>query len=216
MEIDSLFSSEPYAAEPYAAEPYAAGPAPVDHRPQQAAYVLTIMLLVLVAAGLAVGWLLTTRSAEAWQATAERRTLDLTATETERDDVRRQLLESQQALASVREDLAATTVRLDETTAEVKALTDAQAAMLDKATFMPAALAMSTELAQSVSACVVELQGGAPESPPDVTPLDVTPADVTPPAAEPVVLVAPAVEGLSACDRARTDSEALTKWLGSQ
>lgn len=201
MEIDSLF-----AAEPVTADTYAAGLASADHRPRQAAYVVTIMLLVLVGAGLAVAWLMAGRSAEAWQGTAERRTAEVAATAKERDDLQRQLLESQQALASAQEDLAGTAARLEEATAQVKVLTDEKASMLDKATFMPAALAMSTELAASVSACVVSLDGGASDSLPAVSP----------PGTEPVALVAPAIEGVSACDRARADSEALTKWLGSQ
>ena len=212
MEIDSLFAADPHdtdssVTDSYAAHSYAAGLPPADHRPRQAAYVVTIMLLVLVGAGLAVAWLLAGRSAQAWQATAERRTAEVQTTAKERDDLRRELLESQQALASAQEDLAGTNSRLEEATAQVKALTDEKATMLDKATFMPAVLAMSTELAQSVSACVVSAQGGAPESVPAVSPPD---------AAPPVSLVAPAVEGESACDRARADSEALTKWLGSQ
>lgn len=206
MEIDSLFATDPHAADPHATGPYAAGSASVDHRPRQAAYVVTIMLLVLVGAGLAVAWLTAGRSAEAWQATAERRAAEVQTTAKERDDLRGQLLESQQALASAQEDLAGTTARLEEATVRVKTLTDEKATMLDKATFMPAALAMSTELAASVSACVVSLDGGASDSLPAVSP----------PGTEPVALVAPAIEGESACDRARADSEALTKWLGSQ
>ena len=194
MEIDTLFG-----------EPYAAGPAHQDHRPRQAAYVVTIMVLALAAAGLSVGLLQTRQSQEAWQATAERRSGELDALQAHRDDLRRQLLDAQLALASAEESHAATTARLEEATGQVRTLTEEKGHMLDKSTFMPAALSMATELAQSVSACALELQGGPPQGP-----------AVAPPPAEPATLVAPAVEGGRPCDRARTDSEAFTKWLGSQ
>jgi uncharacterized protein HemX len=194
VEIDTLFT-----------EPYAAGPAHADHRPRQAAYVVTIMVLALAAAGLSVGLLQTRQSQEVWQATAERRSAELEALEAHRDDLRRQLLDAQLALTSAEESHAATTARLDEATGQVRTLTEEKARMLDKATFMPAALSMATELAQSVSACALVLEGSS----------STEPAVVAPPA-EPAALVAPAVEGDQPCDRARTDSEAFTKWLGSQ
>jgi septal ring factor EnvC (AmiA/AmiB activator) len=196
MEIDSLF----------AAETYAAGQGPEGHRPRQAGYVVTIMVLVLVVAGLAVASVLSAQETEKWQATADRRTAALQAVTDERDTLRRQLLESQAAVASAQESLAATTEQLDAANGQVKALTVEKAAMLDKASFMPAALAMSTELAQSVSACVMAVQPLPAEG--------VSPG--VPAGPEPVALVAPAVGADDPCDRARADSEAFTKWLGSQ
>lgn len=194
MEIDTLFG-----------EPYAAGPPHTDHRPRQAAYVVTIMVLALGVAGLSVGLLQTRQSQEAWQATAERRSGELDALAAHRDDLRSQLLDAQLALASAEESHAATTARLEEATGQVRALTEEKGRMLDKTTFMPAALSMATELAQSVSACALEPQGAPAQEP-----------AVAPPTAEPAALVAPAVEGGQPCDRARTDSEAFMKWLGSQ
>jgi hypothetical protein len=201
VEIDTLFG-----------EPYAAGPAHADHRPRQAAYVVTIMVLALAAAGLSVGLLQTRQSQEAWRATAERRTVELETLQAHRDDLRRQLLDAQQALASAEEAHAATTARLEEATGQVKTLTEEKGRMLDKATFMPAALSMATELAASVTACVLVVQGG-PQEPARMPPPAEPSAE---PSAEPAALVAPAVEGGQPCDRARTDSEAFTKWLGSQ
>ena len=196
MEIDSLF----------AAETYAAGLGPEGHRPRQAGYVVTIIVLVLVVAGLAVASVLSAQATEQWQTTAERRTAALQATTDERDILRRELLESQSALAAAQESLAETTKQLDTANVQVKTLTAEKAAMLDKATFMPAALAMSTELAQAVSACVLGVQA--------------IPAEAVAPegegGAEPVALVAPAADAENPCDRARADSEAFTKWLGSQ
>jgi uncharacterized protein HemX len=163
------------------------------------------MVLALAAAGLSVGLLQTRQSQEAWQATAERRSAELDALEAHRDDLRRQLLDAQLALTSAEESHAATTAQLEEATGQVKTLTEEKARMLDKATFMPAALAMATELAQSVSACALVLEGSP----------STEPAVVAPPA-EPAALAAPALEADRPCDRARTDSEAFTKWLGSQ
>ncbi|HEU5144028.1 MAG TPA: hypothetical protein VFT81_02540 [Dermatophilaceae bacterium] len=196
MEIDSLFTADAYAA----------GLGREVHRPRQAGYVVTIMVLVLVVAGLAVASVLSAQATEQWQATAERRTTTLQATTEERDALRRELLESQAALAAAQESLAETSKQLDTANGQVKALTAEKAAMIDKATFIPAALAMSTELAQAVSACVVGLQE--------------PPAAAASPegegGTESVALVAPAVEAENPCDRARADSEAFTKWLGSQ
>lgn len=199
MEIDSLFG------DPQATQAYAAQLAPADHRPRQAAYVVTIMVLGLAAVGLSMALLETRQSQEAWQASAEQRASQLDALESQRDDLRRQLGDAQVALASAEESLASATAQLEEATGQVKALTEQKAGMLDKATFLPAALAMATELAQSVSSCALVLEGGAPAAP-----------VVAQPGADPAAIVAPAVEGEPPCDRARADSEAFTKWLGSQ
>lgn len=213
MEIDSLFG------EPDSGQPYAAGPARPDHRPRQAAYVVTIMVLALGAAGLSVALQQTRQSQEAWEAAAERRAGELASLESQRDDLQRQLLDARTAVTSAEESLAATTAQLQEATGQIQALTEQKAAMLDKATFMPSAISMATELARSVTACALVLEGGAP---PDAG------AAATSDGADPAALVAsaapaapappaePGVEGDRPCDRARADSEAFTKWLGSQ
>ncbi len=194
MEIDTLFG-----------EPYAAASGQAEHRPRQAAYVVTIMVLGLATAGLGVSLHGSRQSQESWQAVAEQRSEQLASLHAHRDDLQRQLVDAQVALTSAEESMAATRAELDEATRQVKVLTQEKAGMLDKATFMPAALAMATELAQAVSSCVLVLEGGDSGQPPTV-----------PAAAEPAALVAPAVQGDRPCDRARADSEALTKWLGSQ
>lgn len=209
MELDSIFDDGPYAAEP--ARP--------DHRPRQAAYVVTIMVLALGAAGLSVALLQTRQSQEAWEATAERRAGELAILESQRDALQRQLLDAQSAVTSAEESLAATAAQLQEATGQVQALTEQKAAMLDKATFMPSAMSMATELAQAVTACALVLEGGAPSDPE---------AAASPDGTDPAALVASAVPAAPAppadpgvqedrpCDRARADSEAFTKWLGSQ
>ncbi len=209
MELDSIFDDGPYAA----------GPARPDHRPRQAAYVVTIMVLALGAAGLSVALLQTRQSQQAWEATAERRAGELAILESQRDALQRQLLDARSAVTSAEESLAATTAQLREATGQVQALTEQKAAMLDKATFMPSAMSMATELAQAVTACALILEGGAPPDPdaaanPAGTDAAALVASAVP--AAPAPPAEPGVEGDRPCDRARADSEAFTKWLGSQ
>lgn len=177
-----------------------------DPRPRQAAYVVTIIVLALALTGAAVAYLLSARSGDAWKATAERRASDLASVELERDRAREQGLEAQAALVSAKEELADAVARLNEANDQVTTLTAEKATMLDKATFVPAAVAMATSLAQSISACAQQQQGAAAE-PIGAGPVGEVGATVT-------AVAAPEVD--NACDRARTESEAFTRWLGSR
>lgn len=76
----------------------------------------------------------------------------------------------------------------------------------EKATFVPAAVAMATSLAQSISACALQEQGAAAE------PIGAGP--VGPVGATVTAVNAPEVD--NARDRDRTESEAWTSWLGSR
>ncbi len=222
MEIDSLFTDEPYAA----------GPAQADHRPRQAAYVVAIMVLALVASGLGVGWLYSARDTQQWHAVAEQRASDLAQVRGQREVLRLQLEAAQAALAASQEDLAGAQARIEEVQRQVETLTAEKATMLDKATFLPAALAMATELAQSVGACAVAVQPetvwataepGASErdaAEPDRTdPANPEPArELAAVAASTPGKVAPALPlpGFSPCDQAQTDTVAFARWLESQ
>lgn len=213
MEIDSFFAdawrsdgAQPGKAPEWVGDGAApgVGPQATDTRPRQAAYVVAIIVLALSLAGTVVAYLVSTRSADRWKATAERRAGDLTAVELERDTARRERLEAQAALTSSKDELADTVLRLNEANEQVTTLTAEKAKMLDKATFVPAAVQMATSLAQSISACAMQAQGTA------ASPV------ATDAAGGETFAAAVAPAGARPCDQAKTESEAFMRWLGSQ
>lgn len=191
MEIDTLF-----------AEPYAAERAHVRERGGHAAYVVVIIVLVMVCAGLTVAYLQTRQSAADWQLSAERRSSELQLVRQEREEAAKRLAESEARLIEARDTMATTAGQLDEAAQKIKALTDEQTKALDRATFLPAATEMANQLVQELGTCVGHVQG--------------LQGQLGGEGVEPAFILARATEIGGVCNQAKADSEAFTKWLASQ
>lgn len=192
MELDTLFAAESYAAERSA----------VRTRGGHAAYIVVIIVLVLVGVGLGVAYLQSQREAQDWAQAAERRSSELGVAQRQREEVDRRLAESEAVLVTTRESLATTTAELEEASAQVKTLTGEKAKMLDKGTFIPAALAMQDELVKELNACIAHVQGLR--------------GSLGQEGVEPAIVQARAAEVDGSCDQAKADSAAFHTWLGSQ
>jgi hypothetical protein len=103
---------------------------------------------------------------------------------------------------AAKDSLANTTSRLEEASAKVKTLTEEKAKMLDKGTFIPAALAMSDQLVQELNTCIGHVQGLR--------------GSLAQEGVEPAIVMARAAEVDGSCDQAKADSAAFQSWLGSQ
>lgn len=192
MEIDTLFAAEAHAAERGA--PRARG--------GHAAYIVVIVVLLLVCAGLGAAYVQTRQEARDWADAAGRRSSELQLAQQERKDVDERLAQSETALVAAKDSLASTTSRLEEASAKVKTLTEEKAKMLDKGTFIPAALAMSDQLVQELNTCIGHVQGLR--------------GSLAQEGVEPAIVMARAAEVDGSCDQAKADSAAFQSWLGSQ
>lgn len=190
MEIDTLFVAEAHAAD-----------APRG-RGGHAAYIVVIVVLLLVSAGLGAAYVQTRQEARDWAEAAGRRSSELQLAQQQRKEVDERLAESEASLVAAKDDLASTTSRLEQASAKVKTLTEEKAKMLDKGTFIPAALAMSDQLVQELNACIGHVQGLR--------------GSLAQEGVEPATVIARAAEVDGSCDQAKADSAAFHSWLGSQ
>jgi septal ring factor EnvC (AmiA/AmiB activator) len=177
-------------------------------------FVVSIIVLSLVAVGLGVGFAYSTYSAQEWRSAANKtsdelakKSEDLVAMTKQRDDLKIEAQELQNRLDGVNSQLSDTQKQLDGVTSDfntatdrVRSLADEKAQVGDDAAYMATLVAMSQGVTEEMDGCIGNLQK-----------LQTYLVDFSSYDSE--SLIAYATEINAGCNKARADSEALSKKL---
>ena len=135
-------------------------------------FVVSIIVLSLVAAGLGVGFAYSTYSAQEWRSAANKTSDDLAKTSDDlvamtkqRDDLKIDAQELQNRLDGVNSQLADTQKQLDGVTSDyntatdrVRSLADEKAQVGDEAAYMATLMSMSQGVTAEMDTCISDLQ----------------------------------------------------------
>lgn len=195
---------------------YPNGPwAPPSYRPTRRwPFIVSIVALSLVAAGLGAGFAYSTYSAQEWRSAANKTSDDLAKTSgdlvamtKQRDDLKIDAQELQNRLDGVNSQLADTQKQLDGVTSDyntatdrVRSLADEKAQVGDEAASMATLVAMSRGVTEEMDACIKDLQE-----------LQTYLVDFS--SYDSDALITYAREINEGCNKARADSEALSTKL---
>lgn len=177
-------------------------------------FIVSIVALSLVAAGLGVGFAYSTYSAQEWRGAANKtsdelakKSDDLVAMTKQRDDLKIDAQELQNRLDGVNSQLADTQKQLDGVTSDyntatdrVRSLADEKAQVGDAAASMATLVAMSQGVTEEMDACIKDLQK-----------LQTYLVDFS--SYDPDALITYARDINEGCNKARADSEALSTKL---
>ncbi|MBT2519750.1 hypothetical protein [Arthrobacter sp. ISL-28] len=177
-------------------------------------FVVSIVALSLVAAGLGVGFAYSTHSAQEWRSAANKTSDDLAKTSgdlvamtKQRDDLKIDAQELQNRLDGVNTKLVDTQKQLDGVTSDyntatdrVRSLADEKAQVGDQAAYMETLVAMSQGVTAEMDGCIGNLQK-----------LQTYLVDFS--SYDPEALISYATQINDGCNKARADSDALSKKL---
>lgn len=180
-------------------------------RPYRAArrwpFVVTIVVLSLMAAGLGAGFAYSTYSAQEWRSSANKTSDDLAAMTKQRDnfksdaqDLQRRLDAVNSELADTQEKLAGVTTDYNTATDRVRSLADEKAQVSDDAALMATLVTMSQGVTAEMDTCIGDLQK-----------LQTYLVDFSSYDSEALITYARQIN--DGCNKARADSDALSKKL---
>lgn len=176
------------------------GPSPARH-PKRWPLIVTVVLLVLVAAVLGIGYAYSTQSAQEWRSSANATAEKLQAMTVNRDDLKSQVSDLQSKTSDLQVKLDDMTTEFNNSTDRIRSLSDEKAQVGDDAALLVEVLALSQNVTFQMDSCITDLQKLQTYL------VDFKSYDST-------SLIAYAGNINDGCNQARKDSAALSKKLG--
>lgn len=194
--------------------PNASWAPPLYRAPRRWPFIVAIVVLALVAAGLGAAFAYSTYSAQEWRSTANKTSDDLAKTSNDlasmtkqRDsfksnaqDLQNQLDDANSQLTETQQKLAGVTTDYNTASDRVRSLADEKAQAGDAAAYMQTLVSMSQGVTSEMDTCISDLQK-----------LQTYLVDFS--SYDPDALISYARQVNDGCNKARADSEALSKKL---
>lgn len=170
-------------------------------------FVVTTVVLSVIAAGLGGGFAYSTYSAQEWRSSAQKTSDELAAVTKQRDsfksdaeDLQARLDDVNSELADTQQKLAGVTTDYNAATDRVRSLADEKAQVSDDAALMATLVAMSQGVTEEMDTCIGDLQK-----------LQTYLVDFSSYDSEALITYARRIN--DGCNKARADSDALSKKL---
>lgn len=164
---------------------------------------LIVVVLVLVAAVLSIGYVYSTQSAQKWRSSANTTADELQAMTVTRDDLKSQVSDLQSQASDLQVKLDEMTTEFNASTDRIRSLSDEKAQVGDNAAVLAEVLVMSQKITFQMDTCIADLQK-----------LQKYLVDFSSYDSKSLMNYAGNIN--DGCDQARTDSQALSKKLRGQ